>query len=55
MSPEATVIFLLIAFIGFVVGAAVSWARPYPTGIFFACVGLAAWVAVPLWTAIKEL
>lgn len=55
MSPEAQVVWLLIAFVAFIVGAAVSWARPYPTGIFWACVGLAAFTMVPLWTAFKAL
>lgn len=55
MSPEATTIFLLVALAAFVVGAAVSWARPWPTSTFFVCIGLAAWVIVPLWTAIKAM
>lgn len=55
MSPEATFVFLLVALIIFVIGAVVSWARPYPTYSFWICAGLAAWVFVPLWTAFKEL
>lgn len=55
MSVEATFVFLLGAFIAFVVGAALSWARPYPSTAFWTCVGLALWVFVPLWTAFKDL
>jgi hypothetical protein len=55
MSPEATAIWLGIAFILFIVGAALSWARPYPTNLFFACLGLAAFTFVPLWTAIRAM
>lgn len=53
MSPEAQIVFFLIALVAFAFGAIVSFARPWPTGTFFACVGLSSWVIVLLWTAIK--
>jgi hypothetical protein len=58
MSPEATLIFLLVAFVAFVVGALASWypdGRGYVASTFWVCTGLAAWVFVSLWAAIKAL
>ena len=55
MSPEGQVICYFIAFVMFLVGAFIEWGTPRPPGVFFACIGLAAAVLVPLWTAIKAL
>ena len=52
MSPEATAIFLLAAFIAFVVSAVVSW-RAWPS--FGIAVGLACWVLTLMWPAVKAL
>jgi hypothetical protein len=48
-------IFYLIALIAFLVGALLEWNTPRPPGIFWACVGLASWVFVSLWTAFKAI
>ncbi len=53
MSNEATVIFLFVAFIAFIVCAVLSW--PWRNFGFFLGIGLAAWVLPELWTAIKAL
>ena len=53
MSPEALALFLLAAFICFVVGAALSW--PWRSGTFWVAVGLACWVVTVMWPALKAL
>ena len=55
MNPEAQLVCYLVAFIAFVVGAAVEFGTPRPPGVFWACVGLAAWALVPLWAALKAV
>lgn len=51
MSPEAQFVFLLFAFVCFVLAAlAVAVRRVNLIGV-----GLAAWVLVPLWAALKAL
>ena len=51
MSPEVTVLFLLLAFACFVLAAlAVSVRKINLLGA-----GLALWVAVPLWAAVERI
>ena len=54
MSPEATMIWLFVAFVAFVVGAVLS-AMGRSWWNLTASVGLAAWVLVPFWAALKAI
>lgn len=56
MSPEATFAWLTIALACFVAGAAVSFFQnPRNIVTTLLCAGLAAWVVVPWWVAVKAL
>lgn len=57
MSPEATLLCLFIAFAVFVVAAIISYVTtaPGPGRWNLIAIGLAAWVLVPLWAAMKAL
>lgn len=50
MSPDAMFVCLLAAFVAFTVAAVRSW-----PGLNLVAVGLALWVLVPLWDAVKAL
>lgn len=52
MSPEATFVCLLVAFVAFVLAAAAVTIHPR---VSLLGVGLAAWVLVPLWAALEAL
>lgn len=57
MSPEASFFCLFVAFIAFVIAAIVGLIPVRLTwlSVGLIAVGLAAWVLVPMWTAVKAL
>lgn len=57
MSPEAQLIWYLIALIAFVAGAILSawpWTSP-PNWNLFACIGLVCLTVVPFWVALQAV
>lgn len=54
MTPEWQFIFLFIAFVAFVIAAAWAWPT-FRSSTGLIVVGLASWVLISLWSAMKAI